>query len=88
MKAIEIIRAMIYDSELAEFGGLMLNDGSVTLRDYFGAVSHKGTMEYGNYFYVYLDQIRDSIVILPEQDPDVRIQTEDAGEVWLWKVEE
>ena len=79
MKAIELVRAMIYDSELAENG--------VTLRDYFGAVSHKGEMTPGNWFYVYPDSTI-HIIVMPKSDPDVILQTEDAGPVFLWKVED
>ena len=85
MKAIEIIKAMCYDSALAEQGGTLRWDGSFTLRDYFGAVSHKGEMEYGEYFYVY-EQQYDWLAQLPAAD--VVVATEEAGNVYLWKIEE
>lgn len=87
MKAIELVRAMSYDSALAEYGGLVEWTGDVTLRDYFGAVSHKGEMTPGNWFYVYPDSTEE-IIIMPTIDPDVILQTEDAGPVYLWKVED
>lgn len=83
MKAMDLVRAMIYDSELAEYGGLVEWTGDVTLRDYFGAVSHKGDMTPGNWFYVYPDS-----TVMPKSDPDVILQTEDAGPVFLWKLED
>ena len=89
MKAIDLVRAMVYDSDLAEIGGLVDWDGDYqTLESYFRAVSHKGEMTNGVWFYVYMDQMRDAIVVLPEEDPDVILKTEDAGGVLLWKVEE
>ena len=87
MKAIELVRAMIYDSDLAEQGGLVEWTGDVTLRDYFGAVSHKGEMTPGNWFYVYPDSTI-HIIVMPKSDPDVILQTEDAGPVFLWKLED
>ena len=85
MKAIELVKAMVYDSALAEAGGLVHWDRSVTLRDYFGAVSHKGEMECGEWFYVYEDQY-DWLAGLPAAD--VVVTTETAGDVYLWKVTE
>ena len=84
MKAIEIIQAMVYDSSLAENGGYVEWRRDITLRDYFGAVSHRGEMECGFWFYVYEDQY-DWLAQLPAAD--VVATTEDAGDVYLWKVE-
>lgn len=78
---------MVCDSALAEFGGLVEWTGDVTLRDYFGAVNHHGEMTKGIYFYVYPDS-SDSIIVFPNDDPDVVLYTENAGNVFLWKVEE
>lgn len=86
MKAIELVRSMIHNGDLAAFGGLVQWTGDVTLRDYFGAVSHKGEMSCGEWFYVYLDDC-DWYLPLPKIDPDVILQTEDAGDVYLWKIE-
>lgn len=84
MKAIELIKAMVYDSDLAENGGIVEWRRDVSLRDYFGAVLHRGEMEVATYFYVYEDQYE--WLSLPE--PDVVVTTEDAGDVYLWKVED
>lgn len=84
MKAIELIKAMVYDSALAENGGYVEWNRSITLRDYFGAVSHRGEMECGFWFYIYEDQY--DFQSLPE--PDVVVTTDCAGDVYLWKVEE
>lgn len=85
MKAIELVKALVYDSALAENGGWVEWRRDITLRDYFGAVSHRGEMECGFYFYVYEDQY-DWLASLPAAD--VIVETEEAGNVWLWKVEE
>lgn len=82
MKAMDLVKAMVYDSDLAVNGGVVTWDRSVTLRDYFGAVSHRGEMECGEWFYVYGEQY--DFRSLPE--PDVVITTEEAGEVYLWKI--
>lgn len=80
---------MVYDSYLAEIGGLVDWDCDYcSLEIYFSAVSHKGEMTNGLWFYAYIDQMRDEIVVLPKEDPDVILKTKDAGNVLLWKVEE
>lgn len=84
MKAIDLIKAMVYDSDLAENGGIVEWRRDVSLRDYFGAVSHRGEMEVATYFYVYDEQY--DFQSLPE--PDVVVTTDCAGDVYLWKVEE
>ena len=77
MKAIELLRVLSAD--------LMTYDGSVSLRDWFGAVIHEGTMEYGTYFYNYLDEYNLDPSVMPA--PDVKVRTEWSGDVWLWKLE-
>lgn len=88
MKAIELVHAMCYDPGLAS-GCTMTYDGNVTLRDYFGAVRHEGTMEYGEYFYFYVPEgercLEGLCRFIPK--PDVAIETEEAGNVLLWKLE-
>ena len=84
MKAIDLVRAMVYDSSLAENGGLVSWNRTFTLRGYFAAVSHEGEMECGEYFYVYAEQAG----YVPRYAPDVTIKTEDAGDIWLWKLED
>lgn len=77
MKAIELLRVLRPD--------LMTYDGSVSLRDWFGAVSHEGEMLHGTYFYTYLYDYDLDVSVMPA--PDVKVHTEEAGDVWLWKVE-
>lgn len=85
MKALEILNAVIYEGCMPQCG-TMVNDGTFTLRDYFGAVNHKGTMTRGTYFYVYADDYADVLGKMPPAD--LMLETEDAGNVWLWLVDE
>lgn len=85
MKAIEILEEVIRQGYLPDCG-TMNYDGTVTLRDWFGAVSHKGEIQYGKYFYLYADDYAD---VMSRMTPaDVMVVTEVAGNVWLWKVED
>ena len=77
MDAIELLRVLSAD--------LMTYDGSVSLRDWIGAVSHEGEMLYGIYFYSYLDDYNLDVSRMPA--PDVKVHTEEAGDVWLWRIE-
>lgn len=86
MKAIDLVRKMVYDSEVAENGGLVDWDRGISLRDYFGAESHKGEMEVATYFYLYSDNEPFTIDSMPE--PDVTIQTEYDQTIYLWKLED
>lgn len=83
MKTIDLLNAMVYDSDLAEYGGILEWDRGITLRDYFGAVDHKGEMEVGPYYFIYDEQYEWRT--LPE--PDVVVKTDLAGDVFLWKLE-
>ena len=89
MKAIDLIHAMCYDPGLAS-GCTWVYDGSVSLRDYFGAVRHDGEMEKCEYFYFYVPEGERDLGgfcrFIPK--PDVVIETEEAGNVLLWKIEE
>lgn len=86
MKAIDLVKKMVYDSEIAEFGGTVYWDRSVSLRDYFGAKEHKGKMEVGTYFYLYSDQEPFTISDLPT--PDVTLESDEDQKIYLWKLED
>jgi hypothetical protein len=85
MKALEILKHVINAGYLP-MCGLMTYDGTATLRDWFGAVRHKGTVTNGTYFYLYAEDYSDEFGTMPL--PDALVETEDAGNVWLWLVEE
>lgn len=88
MKAIDLVHAMCYDPGLAS-GCTWVYDGNVSLRDYFGAVRHEGEMTLGEYFYFYVPEYERELEglcrFIPK--PDVVIETEDAGNVLLWRIE-
>lgn len=86
MKAIDLVKKMVYDSEIAEFGGTVDWDRSISLRDYFGAKEHKGEMEVGTYFYLYSDQEPFTISDLPT--PDVTLESDEDQKIYLWKLED
>lgn len=85
MKAIDILKKVIHAGYLPDCG-TMNYDGTVTLRDWFGAVRHKGEMERGEYFYLYAEDYADVLSCMP--CADVMVETEVAGNVWLWKLED
>lgn len=85
MKALDILNQIINSGSLPDCGTLNL-DGSVSLRDYFGAVRHKGEVKYGTYLYLYAEDYAD---ILPSMPPaDLCIETEASGNVWLWTIDD
>lgn len=86
MKAIDLVKKMVYDSEIAEYGGTVDWDRSISLRDYFGANEHTGEMEVGIYFYLYSDQEPFTIGDMP--NPDVTLGTDEGQVIWLWKLED
>lgn len=83
MKAWDLIKAMVYDSDLAEFGGTVMWNAFFTLKDYFGEIRHDGQIEPGQWFYIYEENY--SWQTLPT--PDVVVETEYAGMVYLWKID-
>lgn len=85
MKALEILNNIINEGMLPDCG-TMTYDGSITLRDWFGAKSHKGEMRYGKYFYLYAEDPEDVLSKMPPAD--VFVETDEAGNVWLWRIEE
>ena len=85
MKAIDILNHVINAGYLPQCG-TMEYDGTVTLRDWFGATNHKGEMRHGVYFYLYEEDYCDVFSRISE--PDVMVETEEAGNVWLWRIEE
>lgn len=85
MKALEILNNIINEGFLPDCG-TMTYDGSVSLRDWFGAVNHKGEMRYGTYFYLYAEHY--DYVLSKMPSADVFVETEEAGNVWLWRIEE
>lgn len=85
MKAIEILEAVINEGFLPQCG-TMNYDGTATLRDWFGATNHKGEMKYGKYFYLYAEHYDYVLAHMPRAD--VYVETEDAGNVWLWRIDE
>ena len=87
MKAIELIHAMCFDPGLAS-GCTWVYDGTVSLRDYFGAVRHDGEMEHAEYFYFYVPEDERELEGLGMPKPDVVVETEEAGNVLLWKLED
>lgn len=86
MKAIDLVKLMVYDSEIAEYGGTVDWNRDVSLRDYFGAKEHEGEMEAGTYFYLYSDQEPFTISNMPK--PDVTLATDEDQVIWLWKLED
>lgn len=87
MKAIDLVNKMVYDSSIAEKGGIVEWRRDFTLRDYFGAKDHKGEMEVATYFYLYSDD--EPLTINDLRDPDVVLETDYDGQViWLWKLED
>lgn len=87
MKAIELVKKMVYDSEIAECGGTVDWDRSFSLRDYFGAKEHKGEMEVGIYFYLYSDNEPFTIGNMPTPDVTLKTDFEDQY-IYLWKLED
>lgn len=85
MKALEILNNIINEGMLPDCGTMSF-DGTATLRDWFGAVSHKGEIQHGKYFYLYADDYADVMSKMPAAD--VMVETEEAGNVWLWRIEE
>lgn len=90
MKAMNLIRCLVYDSTMAENGGTINYDGTCSLRDHFGAVQHTGEVLHGNYFYLYCDRVQQEYLYdgFNLYKPDVEIETEEAGMVCLWRIEE
>jgi hypothetical protein len=86
MKAINLVKLMVYDSEIAEYGGTVDWDRSISLRDYFGAESHVGEMEVGIYFYLYSDNEPFTISDMPVAD--VILKTDMDQYIYLWKLED
>ena len=86
MKAIDLVKKMVCDSEIAEYGGTVDWDRSISLRDYFGAEIHKGEMEVATYFYLYSDNEPFTIYSMPE--PDVTLKTDYEQTIYLWKLED
>lgn len=87
MKAIDLVHAMCYDPGLAS-GCTWVYDGSVSLRDYFGAVRHDGEMLHGEYFYFYVESGQTSLAGVGMPVPDVVIETEYKDNILLWKLED
>ena len=85
MKALDILNNIINAGYLPDCG-TMNYDGSVSLRDWFGAKDHKGEMKHGTYFYLYAEEYTDALNKMPMAD--VFVETEDSGNVWLWKIED
>ena len=85
MKALDILNHVI-DAGYLPMCGTINYDGNVTLRDWFGAKSHKGEMRNGTYFYLYAEDYSDAFAHMPL--PDVLVETEEAGNVWLWRIDE
>ena len=83
MKALDILSKLI-NAGCVNNGGIMTYDGSITIRDWFGAVRHNGEVGYGTYFYLYAKDYEDVLPGMPV--PDVYIETEEAGNVWLWLI--
>ena len=87
MKAIDLVHALCFDPGLAS-GGTMVYDGSVSLRDYFGAVRHDGEMEKAEYFYFYVEPGERRLDGIGMPVPDVVIETEYKDNILLWKLED
>ena len=86
MKSLELARAMIRDSALAEYGDVYrCEPDGVSLRDFFGANRHEGELENGTlYFYFYCEDFR---VFSLLSEPDVKITDDNYNTIWLWKIE-
>lgn len=87
MKAIDLVKAMCYDPSLAS-GCTWEYTGDVTLRDYFGAVRHEGELVHGLYFYFYVPEYDRDLEGIGMPKPDVVVETDGAGNVLLWKLED
>ena len=87
MKAIELVHAMCYDPGLAS-GCTFTYDEHVSLKEYFGAVDYEGTIEYGEYFYFYVEEGQNDLQGVGMPKPDMVIKTDGAGNVLLWKLED
>lgn len=85
MKTRKILEAVFRDPSICDAGGVIAWFGDISLRDYFGASTHVGEMSPGEWFYLYEDQFL-GMVDLP--CADVVIDTEEAGRVYLWKLED
>lgn len=89
MKAIDLIREMVYDSDLAS-GGVVyeyldaFHTCTTWARRLFGGYVESGELRDGNYFCIYEDSTDASRL----GKPDVVINAGDAGKVLLWRVEE
>lgn len=84
MKALDILNALIYEGCIPQVG-TMNYDGTATLRDWFGATNHKGTVTNGTYFYLYAEDFSE---MQKMPCPDVLVETEECGNVWLWRIDE
>ncbi len=91
MKPLDLVKILC---QATGFGGTFeysraFDGESAFLRNLFGAQSHhpQGVLKGGTYFYVYAEDYTD---ILPIDMPpaDMCIQTEEAGNVWVWKIED
>lgn len=102
MKAIDLVRAMIYDSSIAENGGLMTMPDNLKTKErrdsycegYFGTNEKwNGVREDGaTYFYFYISDDRDNdnewmFKIMGRPDA-WSIRSDERDMVALWKVEE
>lgn len=86
MKIKTILEAAIHE-DLIPQSGFYENNGTCTLRDYFGAVGYSGAeLQKGTYYYLYAQDYSD--VFSKIEAPDIRIETEEAGPIWLWKIDD
>ena len=85
MKALDILNNIIYEGFFPDCGTMTI-DGTSTLRDWFGAVNHKGEVRRGTYFYLYAEDYGGVLRKMPPAD--VFVETEETGNVWLWIIDE
>ena len=85
MKALDILTILLNDDWCPNCG-IWENDGTLNLREQFGAVNHKGKeLRKGKYFYLYAEDYGE---FFPSIGPaDLLVETDDAGNVWLWEME-
>ena len=88
MKAIDLIKVMCYDPGIASGCTMEYSEeSSIGLKEYFGATGHEGEMSSGTYFYFYVEPGQKKLDGVGMPAPDVVVETADAGNVLLWRIE-
>lgn len=90
MKAVDLINAMCYDSNLAEMGATVILDERICLPEYFGTTKRfEGYLiQNGFYFYLYIEQGEEPyFYTLLGQPNAISVRDEEKDVVALWRIE-